>query len=363
VLQSVDSGPGDVDELQTGWWTLPSVTLDDLTTNGRVTRSSERLRRTSSSLPMTTGSVVIIEEPGRSPLRLVVTAQPLEVGRDCGGVLLTDPQVSRRHLSLRQTAAGVEVTDLDSANGTRLSDLVLSAPHVLQQGETITFGATSLRLSEEVVSRGHRLQRSRRAPSDPAKVTSIDLVAAAALEDPPSDVQLLAGDEGTMTIVFSDIERSTNRAVELGDEQWLRLLSVHNSIVRRHVRRQGGVEVKTQGDGFLLSFPSARRGLRAMVDVQRALAAHARSRPADGLRVRMGLHTGEVTIGDDGDVFGRHVILASRIAGAAKGGEILVSSLVRELLEPHAEFTFEEPRRIELKGLDGLHEVHPVRWT
>ena len=304
--------------------------------------------------------VVVVDEPGRSPLRLLLTRQVLEVGRDCAGLLLTDPQVSRRHLAMRSTRDGVEVNDLGSANGTFAGDAALSGPRLLHEGDSVRLGTTTIRVLGGLGGNGSGARRLR-AEAALATATSIDLVAAAALDSPRPDLHLLAGDGGTLTIVFSDIERSTDRTVQLGDERWLELLTVHNTIVRRHVGRQGGTEVKAQGDGFLLSFPSARRGLRAMVDVQRALAAHARSRPADALRVRVGIHTGEVTIAE-GDVFGRHVVLASRIADAARGGEILVSSLVRELLEPHDEFHFAEPRGVELKGIEGAHRVHPVQW-
>jgi class 3 adenylate cyclase len=163
--------------------------------------------------------------------------------------------------------------------------------------------------------------------------------------------------------VFSDIENSTGRGVELGDESWVALLEVHNSIVRRHVARHRGTEIKAQGDGFMLSFPSARSALACMIDVQRALGALARSRPTSGVRVRVGMHTGEVILGDDGDLFGRHVVMAARVAGTARGGEILVSDLVRELVEPRGGFEFGESREVALKGLPDTHRVHPVTWS
>ena len=110
------------------------------------------------------GQIVVVSEPGRARLRIEVTELPLQIGRDCEGLLLTDPQIPRRHLGL------------------------------------------------------------------------------------------------------------------------------HNSLIRRHVNRRGGSEIKAQGDPFMLSFPSARHAVQCMVDIQRGLAAHARSRPADGLRVRIGAH-------------------------------------------------------------------------
>ena len=76
----------------------------------------------------------------------------------------------------------------------------------------------------------------------------------------------------------------------------------------------------------------------------------------------MGLHTGEVLKNAD-DFFGKHVILASRIAGKARGGEILVSSLLRELTESGGDIRFGAGRDVELKGLSGHHRVHEVIWN
>ena len=112
-------------------------------------------------------------------------------------------------------------------------------------------------------------------PLDEVRATSIDLVAAAAAADPP-DFAVLPADAGTLTIVFSDIENSTLRAVELRDERWVALLDVHNAIVRRQVARHRGTEIKSQGDGFMLSFPSVRSASSCMIDMQRSLAAVAR---------------------------------------------------------------------------------------
>jgi adenylate cyclase len=298
---------------------------------------------------------VVIQEPGRAPLRLLLDERPIEVGRDCQGVLLTDAQISRRHLELRLVAGEVQVTDLSSTNGTRIDGTPMEGSHRLAPGEVLQLGATTITLLDDGLGQGAGQQGA-------ARETSIDLVAAAAAADPP-DFAALPADSGTLTIVFSDIENSTRRAVALGDERWVALLDVHNSIVRRHVARHRGTEIKAQGDGFMLSFPSARSALSCMIDVQRALAAVARSRPEDSLRVRVGVHTGEVILGDDGDLFGRHVVMASRVAGAARGGEVLVSGLVRELVEPRGEFRFGETRTVTLKGLGETHRVHPLEWT
>jgi class 3 adenylate cyclase len=99
-----------------------------------------------------------------------------------------------------------------------------------------------------------------------------------------------------------------------------------------------------------------------MTEVQRALQSLARSRPTEAVRIRIGLHTGEAIQDDDGDLFGKHVVLAARIANEAGGGEILVSSLVREIVDARGDLQFGEPRTVELKGIAGNHTVHPVRW-
>ena len=131
--------------------------------------------------------------------------------------------------------------------------------------------------------------------------------------------------------------------------------------MREQVAAQGGFEVKSSGDGFMVAFSSARRGLACALGIQRALAGHATKNPDDAIRVRIGLHTGEAIL-EEGDFYGRHVNLAARIGAAAHGGEVLCSSLLRELTAPGGEFEFEEGRTVELKGLAGSHLVYPVRW-
>ncbi len=80
------------------------------------------------------------------------------------------------------------------------------------------------------------------------------------------------------------------------------------------------------------------------------------------IRVRIGLHTGEA-LKEGEDFFGKHVNLAARVAGQAQGGEVLVSSLLRDLTESAGEFTFGDGRKVELKGLKGKHEIWPVVWA
>jgi hypothetical protein len=139
-------------------------------------------------------------------------------------------------------------------------------------------------------------------------------------------------------------------------------MRAHNRILRAEASEHGGLEVDSQGDGFLFAFSSARRGLLCAIGIQTAFAAGAESRAAEeAIRVRIGLHTGEA-IHEGKKFFGRTVILAARIAAAARGGEILVSQVFRELVARDAEIPFGRIREIELKGLSGMHAVCAVGW-
>jgi class 3 adenylate cyclase len=294
----------------------------------------------------------MITEPGRTPLHLVVR-RPVEVGRDCDGLLLADAELSRQHLRLSATAGRLVVADLGSTNGTKLDGAELRGPTRVAPGQVVTFGHCRLELVAPVNGRVASIA------ADPLRRTSIDVVADAAVADPMPATPFGGG---TLTIVFSDIEQSTRRTEELGDAAWLGLLGLHNSVVRRQLERHGGHEVKAQGDGFMLAFPSARAAVRFAIGVQRTLDAHGRSQPAELLRVRIGMHTGEAIM-EDGDLFGHSVVLAARIAGRARGGEILVSSLVREIVESRGDLSFGQTREAELKGLAGTHRLHPILWA
>ena len=188
--------------------------------------------------------------------------------------------------------------------------------------------------------------------------TSIDTVISAVESERP-DIRSFAAPDGTVTILFSDIENSTLMTERLGDERWLEVLRAHNAVFRRHLRAHGGYEVKNQGDGFMLVFPDPSRAVECAAAIQRALAEQELAE-SERVRVRMGLHAGEA-IREEGDFFGRSVILAARIAAQAAGGEILVSSTLKELAG-ECEVSFDGRRELELKGLSGTHEVFNASW-
>jgi class 3 adenylate cyclase len=175
------------------------------------------------------------------------------------------------------------------------------------------------------------------------------------------DLEPHAAPDGTVTLMFSDLEGFTRMTEQLGDTAMHRLMQVHHRIVRAHTAEHGGHEVELRGDGFLLAFANALHAVRCAVALQTAFAQHSRAHADERLRVRIGLHTGEV-IQDRDTFFGKTVIQAFRIADLAEGGEILVSSELKALVEDAAELHFDDPRETVLKGMSGTHQLYPIRW-
>jgi class 3 adenylate cyclase len=322
--------------------------------------------------------IVAIKQEGRRPLYVEIR-EPIEIGRECDGILLEDPQASRRHALLSPEAGNVLIEDLGSTNGIFLDGSKVSVPVVLVTGAVVRVGDTVLQLAlpEAPVApaAGHGARGTmvagahggdagavKAAGAGPpgGRETSMESVARAVEAAPPA-LAAVEHDHGTVTIVFSDIESSTARASSMGDSAWMRVLGAHNDIVRRHVTAWHGSVIKNQGDGFMMTFGGARRALRAMIDVQRDLASFAADNPDQGVRVRVGVHTGEV-IAEDGDIFGKHVMLAARVGGLAEGGQILVSSIVKEIASARGDLCFGDPVTVHLKGIDGEHTVYPVDW-
>ena len=209
--------------------------------------------------------------------------------------------------------------------------------------------------------------------------TSIDTVAREALAEQP-DLRPHAAPDGTVTIMFSDIEGSTEKTDRLGDKAWMDVLREHNAIVRDQIKAFAGFEVKSEGDGFMVAFQSARKALECSIAIQVALdtrntsvgaplgegggaggAAPGGRSGAEPVHVRIGLHAGEV-IKEGEDFFGRNVIMAARVASQAHGGEILASSVLKALVEG-SDVAWGEKRTVPLKGLSGEHEIWPVKWS
>jgi class 3 adenylate cyclase len=162
-----------------------------------------------------------------------------------------------------------------------------------------------------------------------------------------------------MTVLFTDIVGHTEMMQRLGDEKGRDVLREHEAITRDVLKSHGGTEVKTMGDGFMASFASVARAVECAVAMQRAFDD--RNDGADEpVTVRVGLNAGE-PIEDEGDLFGSSVILASRIASKAKGGEVLASLAVRELCAGKG-FLFADLGDHELRGFEDPVRVFEVKW-
>jgi predicted ATPase/class 3 adenylate cyclase len=173
-------------------------------------------------------------------------------------------------------------------------------------------------------------------------------------------------------MLFTDIEGSSNAVRMLGADRWVSLLERHDDIIREALTRYGGFEVGTEGDSFFAVFTSPGGGVAAAAMMQRRLSEAEWPHEAP-MRVRMGLHTGEVRTRPGGvDYAGFEIARAARIAAAGHGGQILISdtteSLVRDGLAPGltlrelGEHRFKDlvrPQRLFQLVIDGLPDSFP----
>jgi class 3 adenylate cyclase/tetratricopeptide (TPR) repeat protein len=166
--------------------------------------------------------------------------------------------------------------------------------------------------------------------------------------------------DGRVTICFSDIVGYTAMTDQLGDHRTHEILRNHNALLRAALDANAGVEVKSEGDGFMLSFTRTGDALAFAAEFQRALTVHEWPDEVGQLKARMGIHRGEV-IRDADDFYGRTVIVGARVASAAAGGEVLVTEDV--LRAAKSGFRFGTKRNISLKGLSGTWPVAPLEWS
>jgi len=185
---------------------------------------------------------------------------------------------------------------------------------------------------------------------------TIDELATIVQRDQPNLSEML-NPEGTVTIVFTDIVDSTVLLRRLGDQTWLEILQRHNAVIEETTAAHGGTVVETQGDGSMLAFPSARRAVACGQAIQSAIA-RAFAGHAPPITVRIGMHTGDA-LRQQEQFFGVTVHYAARVAGQARGGEVLVSSVVRDLVgDDVPNVSFLDGPEVELKGLEGRHRLY-----
>jgi adenylate cyclase len=180
----------------------------------------------------------------------------------------------------------------------------------------------------------------------------------------------IAGPDGALTVMFSDIEGSTALNEELGDKAWVRLLHDHDRVVREAVAHGDGHVVKSQGDGFMVVFREPTDAVRTAQRVHRKVPTSGRRLRRTPVAVRIGIHCGTV-VARSGDFYGRNVAMAARVAALADGGETLVTDAVRAELDTAmeearasgdsrhdlADLELVDAGCVELKGLTGEHRL------
>ncbi len=287
-----------------------------------------------------------IHEPGRTPLHLVLRGT-VDVGRECDGVLLADAELSRRHLRVSATA--------DRGGGGRPRE------HQWHHGRR---GAA--RRSHGVASRPGRALRSvsaRRGARAPRharlahlrRLLTVDRVPGTAAD---ADFAPWVRAEGTVAVVVSDIEQWTRRIDQLGDVRASSVLQLHHGLVRRSVERWGGAEIGAHDDAFMLVFPRAIVAAHFSVDVMRGsprtparsrgrgAPSHRRPLRRDRRRKPPRARGSAAPVGLD------------RQPG--EGGEVLVSGLVREILETSDAVTFGAARHVRLADDGDPYALHPM---
>ncbi|MGE0598467.1 MAG: adenylate/guanylate cyclase domain-containing protein [Dehalococcoidia bacterium] len=158
-------------------------------------------------------------------------------------------------------------------------------------------------------------------------------------------------------IAFTDIENHSEMMQRLGDPAGRSVLREHERMTKDAIRRYGGTIVKSQGDGFMACFDSAQAALDWAADLQKVFA----ERPGEPLKIRIGLNAGE-PVSEDDDFFGTSVIAAARVAAQARGGQVLLSNVVRELAHGKG-FLFSDRGEEILRGLEEPVHLFELNWT
>jgi DNA-binding NarL/FixJ family response regulator/class 3 adenylate cyclase len=166
---------------------------------------------------------------------------------------------------------------------------------------------------------------------------------------------------GTTTILYTDITRSSELLSEIGDERYASLFAAHVGLVRTEVESRGGRISKLLGDGVLALFDSAHSGVTAAIAIQQVVDRANRRQDAQPLGLKAGLAVGDVVVAED-DLFGAALVLARRLCDSATSGEILVSDLVRALVEGRTDIDLVALGERNLKGIPNPVQVMSVRW-
>ena len=167
--------------------------------------------------------------------------------------------------------------------------------------------------------------------------------------------------EGTVTILFTDVEGSTALTNRLGDAAARELMGAAEALARDEIAKHRGFEVKALGDGLMVAFQSARRAVDCATGIQQALERAHRGSEGGGVQLRIGLNTGEV-VRENADLFGATVNAAARIESQAEPGQVLVSDTTRALLGTGSGIAFVDRGEVTLKGFDQPWRLWEVPW-
>lgn len=164
--------------------------------------------------------------------------------------------------------------------------------------------------------------------------------------------------EGLASIMFTDIVNSSPIAEAIGDRAWSGIVASHFNDLKNTIEQNGGEFVKSLGDGTMSSFSSARSALATAKEIQtRLLQQHREPR----ISLRIGIHTGEVVRANN-DFFGTVVNKAARVTAAADQGEICLSETTHAVVGADYDFSFSAPQVVNLKGLEGSHQIRFLNW-
>jgi class 3 adenylate cyclase len=169
------------------------------------------------------------------------------------------------------------------------------------------------------------------------------------------------GTKGTLTILFTDLEGSTDLRVRIGDVAANDVMHMHDECIRSRLMIAGAIESKSLGDGFMALFTSANQAIETAVAIQRAIEDHNRANANEQIAVRIGLNSGDV-VQTGSDAHGMAVHAASRICGKAQGGQILVSQLVHDLAGTLGDARLADRGLFSLKGFPERWRLFEVLW-
>lgn len=167
--------------------------------------------------------------------------------------------------------------------------------------------------------------------------------------------------EGTLTVLFTDLEGSTDLRTRIGDEAANDLMQEHAQLIRTELQKHGGAEAKFLGDGFMILFDSAGQALRCAIGIQLAIDHRNREEAGEPIKVRIGLNTGDISRQAE-DVYGTAVHAAARICDKAGAGQILISQTVKDLSGYLPDVRIVDRGLTWLKGFPNRWRLFEVLW-